>query len=233
MSELIAGVLGAAEASPVLFSVLGLEVTSRVTTMWAIMAVLVLVSFLATRNMQRIPHGVQNLMEWAVESLLNFFAGIMGYEKARRFLPLLVTLFIFILLSNYSGLIPGAGEIPGLAAPTSTWSVTAGLAIVVFFATHVSGFMAHGWRYLKHFTQPLFFMLPLKIIEEFVRPLSLSLRLYGNIFGEEMVIVSLLGIIPYFVPIAMMGLSLLMGFIQALVFTLLSSVYLTEATEAE
>ncbi|KUK11106.1 MAG: ATP synthase subunit a [Clostridia bacterium 41_269] len=213
-----------------LFHIFGLGVTSTVTTMWAIMLVLTILSILATRNMEKIPKGIQNALEMVVEMLLNFFSGIIGYEKARMFLPFLGTMFLFILISNYSGLIPGAGHVPGLAAPTSTWSVTAGLAITVFFATHIFGVKAHGIGYLKKFLQPVF-MLPLNIIEHFVRPLSLSLRLYGNIFGEEMVIATLLGLIPYFVPLPVMLLSVLFGLIQAIVFTLLSSIYFYEATE--
>lgn len=214
-----------------LFHILGLGVTSKVTTMWAIMLVITVLSFLATRNMQRIPSGVQNVMETVVEGLLNFFGNIMGFEKARQFLPFLGTMFLFILISNYSGLLPGAGHVPGIAAPTSTWSVTAGLAITVFFATHIFGVKQHGLSYLKQFLQPLPFMLPLNVIEHAVRPLSLSLRLYGNIYGEEMIIATLLALVPYFVPLPMMLLSVLFGLIQAVVFVLLSSIYFFEATE--
>ena len=105
-----------------------------------------------------------------------------------------------------------------------------GLAATVFVATQVYGVKALGFRYLKKFLQPAF-MLPLNIVEQFVRPLSLSLRLFGNIFGEEMVIAVLLGLVPYFAPIPVMILSLLFGFIQAIVFTLLSSIYFHEAIE--
>ncbi|NLO89359.1 MAG: F0F1 ATP synthase subunit A [Clostridia bacterium] len=215
-----------------LFHIFGLGVTSKITTMWAIMLLLTVLSILATRNMEKIPkaRGVQNSLEMVVELLLNFFSDIIGYEQARRFLPFLGTMFIFILVSNYSGLLPGAGHIPGLAAPTSTWSVTLGLAATVFVATQVYGVKALGFRYLKKFLQPAF-MLPLNIVEQFVRPLSLSLRLFGNIFGEEMVIAVLLGLVPYFAPIPVMILSLLFGFIQAIVFTLLSSIYFHEAIE--
>ena len=219
------------ETTTYLFHVLGLGVTSKVTTMWGVMALITIVSFLATRNMGIKPSGIQNIMEMTVEGLLNFFGSVMGFENARRFLPFLGTMFLFILVSNYSGLIPGAGHVPGLAAPTSTLSVTAGLAIVVFFATHVYGVKQHGASYLKQFLQPLPFLLPLNLVEHFVRPLSLSLRLYGNIFGEEMIIATLLALVPYFVPIPMMLLSILFGLIQAVVFSVLSSIYFFEAIE--
>lgn len=213
-----------------LFHIGPLGVTSHVTTMWGIMAVIAVISFLGTRNMHRLPSGVQNIVEILVEGLLNFFGGILGEKKARQFLPFLGTLFLFILLSNYAGLLPGAGHINGLAAPSSTWSVTAGLAICVFLATHFFGLKAQGFKYFKSFLQPLPFMLPLNIVEQCVRPLSLSLRLFGNIFGEEMVIAALLAMVPYFVPLPMMALSVLFGLIQAVVFTLLSSIYFLEAT---
>jgi len=197
--------------------------------MWGIMAILGILSFLATRNLNRLPSGMQNLMETVVEMLFNFFGGILGEKRAKQMFPFLGTMFLFILISNYSGLLPGAGHVNGLAAPSSTWSVTAGLAICVFFATHYFGVKAEGLKYFKSFTQPVFLMLPLNLVEQCVRPLSLSLRLYGNIFGEEMTLAVLLGLVPYFVPIAMMGLSLLLGGIQAVVFTLLSSIYFLEA----
>ena len=212
-----------------LFHIGPLGVTSYVTTQWGIMVIIAIVSILATRNMKRLPTGVQNFVETVLEMLLNFFSGILGEERARMYFPFLGTMFIFILMSNYSGLLPGAGHIHGLAAPSSTWSVTAGLAICVFFATHYFGVKAQGLKYFKSFTQPVFLMLPLNLVEQCVRPLSLSLRLYGNIFGEEMTLAVLLGLVPWFVPITMMGLSLLLGFIQAVVFTLLSSIYFLEA----
>lgn len=213
-----------------LFEIFGLGITSYVTTMWGIMLFIAIVSIVGTRNMQRLPSGLQNILEMVVEGLLNFFGGILGEKRARQFLPFLATVFLFILLSNYSGLLPGSGHINGLAAPSSTLSFTAGLAVCVFFATHFFGFKAQGVGYLKTFTQPMIFMLPLNIVEHFVRPLSLSLRLYGNIFGEEMIIATLLAMVPYFVPLPMMALSVLFGLIQAVVFTLLSSIYFLEAT---
>lgn len=210
----------------VLFNLFGLEVSSEITTMWGIMIFILLVSYLATRNLKRVPTGVQNFMETVIEGILNFFGDLMGEKQAKRFLPLLASLFIFILVSNYSGLLPGAGHISGFKAPTSNLSVTAGLAIVVFLSTHFIGIKDKGLAYFKHFVQPMPFMLPLNIIEELVRPLSLSLRLYGNIFGEELVIASLFALVPLFVPLPMMILSILFGLIQAFVFTLLAAIYI-------
>lgn len=218
------------EGTHALFSIFGWEVSSYITTMWGVMAVILLISFLATRNLQKVPSGAQNFMEAIMEVLLGFFAGIMGEKRAKQYLPLLATFFLMILFSNYSGLLPMAGHFPGIAAPTATLSVTAGFAIVVFFCTHFFGIREKGLGYFKHFLQPVAFLLPLMIIEEFVRPLSLSLRLYGNIFGEEMVTAQLFEMVPFMVPLLMQILSLLFGLIQAFVFTLLAAVYWGGAT---
>ncbi|NLT94367.1 MAG: F0F1 ATP synthase subunit A [Clostridia bacterium] len=215
----------------ILFNLFGLPVTSEVTTTWGIILILGLASYFATRNMKRIPSGIQNVMEYAVESLIKLFAGVMGEKKAKRFLPLLGTLFLFILLSNYSGLLPGAGHTPGLKAPTSTWSVTLGLALVVIISVQIYGVKERGLDYFKHFVQPIPVMLPMNIIEQFTRPLSLSLRLFGNVYGEEMVVAGLFALVPLILPLPMMFLGLLFGFIQAFVFTLLATVYIAEATE--
>ncbi len=218
------------EEAKVLFSIFGLDVTGHVTTMWGIMLVMFLIFVVATRKLEKVPGRFQCMIEYTVEGLLNFFSGVMGKELARRYFPLLCTLFLFILFANYSGLLPFAGHLEGFKPPTSTLSVTAALAIISFIATQYAGFRTHGFGYLKKFAQPFFFMLPLNLIEELVRPLSLALRLFGNIFGEEMVVVVLLGLVPYFAPIPMQLLALLFGFVQAVVFTTLTAIYISSAT---
>jgi F-type H+-transporting ATPase subunit a len=154
----------------------------------------------------------------------------MGPQKARRYFPILATLFLFILISNWSGILPLAGHVKGFAPPTSTLSVTAGLAVVAFITSVVAGLREKGVGYLKHFFQPFFLMFPLNLIEELVKPLSLSLRLYGNIFGEETVVAVLLGLFAPLTPVPMQLLGLLFGFIQALVFTTLTAIYIANAT---
>lgn len=219
--------------SKALFSIFGLEVTSVITTMWGLMIFLAIASYLATKHVERIPNGkLQNFMEYLLESILGFLTQTMGSEeRAKRYFPILASFFIIILSSNYSGILPGAGHTPGLQAPTSTLSVTAAFAIVVFFATHYYGVKEKGLAYFKHFIEPIPILLPLNIMEEFVRPLSLSLRLYGNVFGEELVVAGLFSLLPFFLPIPMMILGLLFGLIQAFVFTLLASLYIATATE--
>ena len=222
------------ESEGVLFSVFGLHVTSEVTTMWAILIILTVISICVSRNLKRIPTGIQNMVETGIQSLDNFISGILGREKADRFFPFFGSMFIFIIVCNFCGILPGAGMIPGFKAPTSSLSVTAGLAITVFFAVIVFGIRVLGMKqYLKHFLHPVALMLPFIIIDECVRPLSLALRLYGNIFGEESVTEQLYELFPVGPPLLMMVLSLLFCTIQAVVFTMLSAIYIDEITTLE
>ena len=225
---------GAEEAtSGVLFSIGGFEVTSAVTTSWAIMLIAVVFSILATRKMKDVPGPLQNIAEMAVEKLQSFFGGIMGEQKVRRYFPVLATYFIFIVISNYSGILPGVGKLTGFASPTANLSVTAGLSLVAFFAIHGFGIKKSGGRYFKSFLKPFAALLPLTLIEQLVRPFSLALRLYGNMYGEEQVGEQLKKIFPLILPLLIKVLSLLFCLIQAMVFTMLFAVFLEEATEEE
>ena len=220
------------ETTNVLFSIGPLEVTRSVVTMWVIIVILGLVSWLATRRLKDVPGPLQNAAEMAVSKLRDYFAGTMGPDNARRYFPVMATFFIFIVVSNYSGLLPGAGK--AFAVPTASLSTTAGLAIVAFFTTHVIGVKRKGvLGYLKSFLTPFALMLPLNLIEQVVRPFSLALRLYGNLYGEEMVTEQLGHIFPLVLPLVMQVLSLLFCLIQAVVFTMLLSVYIEEAVEEE
>lgn len=208
-----------------------LPIYNFVITSWVIMGVLVLLAFLGTRNMKKIPTGLQNVMEFAVGGLYDFFGEIMGADRIRKYGPLLFTFFFFILFSNYSGLIPGAAMIPGFMPPTNSVSITAAMAIIVFFSIFYFGIQAKGIGFFKHFFQPMAFLFILNLIEELVRPISLTLRLYGNIYGEEVIIEKLGEMVPFIVPVPMMVLGVLTGAIQAFVFTLLASTYIAGATE--
>ena len=134
----------------VLFSIGPLEVTGAVVTMWVIVAVLALLSWLATRRLRDVPGPLQNAAEMAVEKLQGFYGGILGPANARRYFPMMATFFIFIVVSNYIGLLPGAGAV--FTVPTATLSVTAGLAIIAFCMTHTVGIQRRGLKgYLKSF----------------------------------------------------------------------------------
>ena len=220
--------------STVLFSIGPLEVTGAVVTMWVIIAVLGVVSWLATRNLKEVPGPLQNLAEMAVEKLRNMYSDTLSRENLDRYLPVLGTFFIFILTCNYSGLLPGAGK--AFVVPTASLSVTAGLAICGFFYNQFAGIRAKGlWGHFKALCGPsvvlIVLMLPLNLIEQVVRPFSLAMRLYGNIFGEETVVENLGHVLPLLLPLLMQVLSLLFGVLQAMVFTKLLAFYVEEATE--
>ena len=222
------------EQSEVLVPIFGvLDITGEVVTMWAILLVVTLLSLIATRHMKERPGKFQNVVETGIEYLDHFFSGILGKAHARKYFFFLGSLFIFIIFANYSGILPGMGLTKYMKDPTSSLSTTLGLGIAAFLFLQIAG-LANGVRkYFKRFVSPMFFMLPLLVLDEFIKPASLALRLFGNVFGEETVTEELYGIIPIGVPVIMMALSLLFCAIQAVVFTMLVSIYLSEGLEAE
>jgi F-type H+-transporting ATPase subunit a len=180
------------------------------------------------------PSRFQIVMEDAVSAIVGLLEQWIG-PKGRQFLPLIGTFGFFILLGNYMGLIPG------LMAPTSNINVTLGCALTTWVYYHIQGVKAQGlWNYVKHFAVPPgapVWMAPIMVIIETIshlsRVMSLSLRLFGNIFGEELVIIILFSIIPFLVPLPMMLLGLITGGLQAFIFVLLSIIYLQGAVAVE
>lgn len=173
-------------------------------------------------------------MEVLSEAVLGLMEGLMGEKNARKFFPLIGGLAVFILLSNMLGMIPG------LLPPTDTLNTTLGLGVVVFVATHYFGLRAHGFAYFKHFLGPIikWYALPLMLlmllietISHLVRPLSLAIRLMGNIMGDHKVLGIFLGFGVLLVPLPVMALGLLVAVVQTLVFCLLSMVYIALAVE--
>jgi len=172
--------------------------------------------------------SLANLMELALGGLLNFMKQNMG-EHAGKFLPLIGTTAIFILVSNLMG------SIPGFDPPTSNLNTTLACAIVVVVATHYVGIRTHGASYIKHFLGPVWwlapFMLVIELIGHFARILSLSVRLFGNMFGDHMVLAIFMGLVPLLIPVIFMGLGIFVALVQAFVFTLLSILYISGALE--
>lgn len=166
---------------------------------------------------------LKNIWELAVEKLFALVKDPLGEHNAKKFFPFLGTLFIYIFISNLLGLIPG------FIPPTSNININAGIAISVFVYYNYAGFREHGVKYLKHFMGPIAWMAPLMIIIEgisnMVRMLSLSVRLFGNIHGDHMVLEIFTDLTKLVVPVIFLGLGLFVSFIQALVFTLLSTIY--------
>lgn len=222
------------EGSKVLFSIFGvLDVTGEVVTMWIILGVVTVLCLIVKANLKEKPGIFQNMVETGVEYLDNFFEGILGKKKSRQYFTFLASLFIFIIFANYSGLIPGVGITDYAKAPTASLSVTAGFGLVTFVFLQYAGLKVGVKHYFKRFISPMFFMLPLLLLDEFIKPASLALRLFGNVFGEEMVTEELYHIFPIGIPVVMMVLSILFCALQAMVFTMLTSIYLDEATELE
>ena len=232
----------ASMAAGVLFRMGPFAVTNTMLTAWVVMALLVIVSILATRRMSLVPESkLQNMMEMIVEFVLDLAERTAGARAGRLVFPLLATLFIFILTANWFGVLPGVGTItlcdphhpdhcvPIFRPATSDLNMTAAMAVIAIVTVQVVGIAFNGLGgYLKEFSTPLL-LTPVHIIGELSRVVSLSARLFGNIFGGEILLMVMFALIPYVVPVVFMGLELFFGFIQALIFTVLTTVYISLA----
>jgi F-type H+-transporting ATPase subunit a len=214
----------------------GLKIHGQVLlTSWFVMAILLIVSVLATRNMQRIPSGLQNLLEYALEYIRDLAKNQIGEKEYRPWVPFIGTLFLFIFVSNWSGaLLPWKLiHLPEseLAAPTNDINTTVALALLTSLAYFYAGFRKRGIEYIAKYVQPTPILLPINILEDFTKPLSLSFRLFGNILADELVVGVLVLLVPLFVPLPVMMLGLFTSAIQALVFATLAAAYIGEAME--
>jgi len=174
-------------------------------------------------------------MQYFLESLYKFFQGLLddmiGHE-GRRFIPILGTLGLFIAVSNLIGLFPE------MESPTANINTTAGCAIFIFIYYHAVGIKKHGFiHYIKSFAGPVWWLswlfFPIEIISHFARPLSLTMRLFGNIFGEDLVIIIIASIVPFIAPLPVMALAVFTSLLQAFIFVMLSTVYLSGAVADE
>ncbi|MGB5963119.1 MAG: F0F1 ATP synthase subunit A [Coleofasciculaceae cyanobacterium] len=205
-------------------------------TSWFVIALLVTVSIAATRNIQQIPSGIQNFMEYALEFLRDLAKNQMGEKEYRPWVPFVGTLFLFIFVANWSGaLVPWKliqlpeGE---LAAPTGDINTTVALALLTSLAYFYAGFSKKGLvGYFAGYAQPTPILLPFRVLEDFTKPLSLSFRLFGNILADELVVAVLVLLVPLFVPLPVMALGLFTSAIQALIFATLAAAYIGEALE--
>jgi F-type H+-transporting ATPase subunit a len=207
----------------------GVHVPPHLTYTWLIMAALVGLGYLASRRVALVPAGAQNVMELLVGGLEEFMVEITG-EEGRAFFPFIGTLFLFILFCNLAGLIPT------FLSPTANINTPLSMALCTFIFTHYLGIRFHGAKYIKHFLgpipwlAPLFF--PIEIIGHFARVLSLPLRLFGNIMGEDLVLMILLLLAGQFLaPLPMMFLAVFTSTVQAFIFTLLSMMYFAGSME--
>jgi F-type H+-transporting ATPase subunit a len=207
---------------------LGVQSINHVLYMWLAMVILLSLGMVVRSRLQLVPGGMQNLFETIIGGLEDFVVANLGQE-GRQFMPLLCTIFLFILTMNYIGLVPGCD------APTANINTPAAMAIIVFVFYHFVGARKWGFKYIKHFMGPVGFLAPLMLILEpishIARPLSLTLRLFGNIRGEEIVLILMFFLAPVFGSLPMYFLFILAKTIQAFIFFMLTMLYLQGSIE--
>lgn len=205
-------------APSVVLTVLGVPIRDTVVTTWIMMILIVALAAVIGR---RRPAA----LELVVDFLSDTVSGIMG-RPAAPYLPLLGSLAVFITFANVLGVLPG------LHAPTRDVNTPLGLALVVFFSVHYFGIREKGIvGYLRDLAEPIF-LLPLEIVGQLSRTLSLSLRLFGNILSGELIVAIIFALLPLFVPLPLVGLSIFTGLLQAYIFTALAAVYIASAVQS-
>ena len=195
---------------------------------------LIVVALIVKGSLQLVPKGTQNFMEVIVEGIWKLVDENIGHVWSRQLFPFICTIFLFILVSNFMGLIPG------FTAATANVNTNAAMAIPVFLATHFYGIRVHGAAYINHFLGPIrsvaalplmILMFFVEVIGHFARPLTLTVRLFGNMIGKHIILLVLGIISPWILPTAILGLGVLVSLVQAFVFALLATLYLAGAVE--
>ncbi len=216
----------------------GLPITNALLTTWFVMGIISVLAFLATRRLRMVPSHGQSMAELIVGGLYDFFQTVSGKHIA-RFFPLLASLFLFIIIANWVGLLPGVGTVgffhgeeftPLLRGATADLNTTLALALVAVFAIQYFGFTTVGFHYSSrflNFTSPIYFVLGiLEFVSELSKVISFAFRLFGNIFAGEVLLAVMAFLMPFVVPLPFLMLELFVGFIQALVFSMLTAVFL-------
>jgi F-type H+-transporting ATPase subunit a len=201
---------------------------------WIVIAIILAMAVLTTRNLKPIPEGGQNFIEYVLEFIRDIAKTQIGHEY-KTWVPFIGTMFLFIFVSNWSGaLVPWKIiELPHgeLGAPTNDINTTAGLALLTSVAYFYAGIGKRGLEYFTKYVQPTPVLLPINVLEDFTKPLSLSFRLFGNILADELVVAVLISLVPLVIPIPLIFLGLFTSAIQALIFATLSGAYIGEAME--
>lgn len=212
-----------------LLEIFGIHLPPYVSYAFLASLILITVALIVRSSLKLVPGGVQNFMESIAQAILNLCEENIGHHWAKHFFPLIGTLALFIATCNFMGLIPGFNS------PTSNINTNAAMAIPIFLATHVYGVRVHGFKYIKHFLGPIWWLSPLIFVIEFighlVRPVTLSVRLFGNMMAKHILLGVLALLAPWIVPTLILLLGTLVSVIQAFVFTLLASLYLAGAVE--
>ncbi len=203
-------------------------------TFMCILLAILLTRSLKNKKNKEVPStkfNIINFFELISGMLLSLATEIMGEKNARKFFPVLASIFLFIFINDFMGLIPG------FLPPTDNINTTFACGIFVFIYYNYAGFKEHGISYIKHYMGPMIWlaplMFPIELISNMVRPFSLGLRLFGNITGDHLVLGIFSDLAPLIVPIPFLGLGLFVSFFQALIFVLLSMIYLTLALSHE
>jgi F-type H+-transporting ATPase subunit a len=208
-------------APQVVFYLFGLPITDTVISTWVMMVIIITAAYLI-RKFQ------PTAGEMIVEMINNIVKSVMPEDtNVSKYLTILGTLAIFLVLANIFSIFPL------MVSPTANLNTTIALAVVVFFAVHFYGIREKGlWQYLKDFANPIF-ILPLEIVSQFSRTLSLAIRLFGNILSTDLIVAIVFSLIPYLVPLPLAALGMLTGVLQAYIFLVLASLYVASAVEVE
>jgi F-type H+-transporting ATPase subunit a len=203
--------------------------------LWFVLSILIVFSLLATANADRIPHNFQNFMEAAVDFVTDIARDQLGESFYKDWIPFIGTLFLFIFGCNWAGaIIPWKlihlpeGE---LAAPTNDINTTVALAILTSLSYFYAGISKKGLGYFKRYVKPFPLLLPINILEDFTKPLSLSFRLFGNVLADEITVTVVTSLVPLVAPLPIMLLGVFAGSVQALIFSTLTAAYIHEAIE--
>jgi F-type H+-transporting ATPase subunit a len=220
------------------------SISNTILTMWIVMVVVLVVVILMTRGRRLVPGRAQNAFEWLYEFLSDFGLGIAG-PTAKPYIPLFIAFFILILFCNWSGLIPPIGRIDELRAPTSDVNITIGLALVSFIYFEFQGFRRLGFGGYAGKFFPLYefrngigagiialFVGLVELMLEFVKPVTLSMRLFGNIYGGEVALGVITALTIAFIPVGLLGLEVMLNAIQALIFSILTLMFIVLAIES-
>lgn len=206
------------------FTLFGFPITESVVNTWIVMAVLIILALVLRRRLELRPGKAQNIAELLVDGFTGIVKSTMG-EKNIGFMPYMATLFLLILFSNIIGIF-------GFRTPTSDINVTLAYALMTFFSIHFFGVKAKGLGYLKGFFEPIFVIAPINIIGELARPVSLSMRLFGNMLGGSVIMALISGAVALFVPaVASIYFDLFSGILQSFIFTMLSMVFISLAKD--
>jgi F-type H+-transporting ATPase subunit a len=211
----------------ILFNIGTLKITGSIVMTWAIMLILAFVAWISTRNMKQAPGNYQVVLEGIVTAMEDSIAQVLP-DKVDLVFPFVTTLWIFILVANLVGLVPG------LSSPTSDLSVTASLAILVFLSVHWFGVRAEGWKaYLKHYIAPSPILLPFHLISEVSRTLALAVRLFGNVMSLQIAAVLVLMVAGLLVPVPLLMLHIVEAVIQAYLFGVLALIYIAGGIQSQ